>query len=282
MQPVYITDPSWQSTFPHLVEPLDDEWLAGLLLRCDEVNGWESGTTLAHLRSMSGSRQPVLIPHLIIPTELRLEYLAEWLALPVSSLRGTTYLSELTRCYSVLHPLPGDLRPTSSFRICPVCLAENRLLKRTLTLLHVSYCPWHEVMLLMTCQCGAPLRPFDLQTPPFTCYVCGRDWADLPRLSPTPERIAVTRQLLSCYEMFLNQGDPILVKYAFEAVAHTWEREIRHGWIPPAVNRPFRRSSSQSLASNGVHTLGPLVFNLVRYHLFYDPKVIFWGQEYWS
>ena len=38
MPTIYISDPEWQETFPHWVAPLQDEWLAGLLLRCDEVN----------------------------------------------------------------------------------------------------------------------------------------------------------------------------------------------------------------------------------------------------
>ena len=46
MQPVSITDPAWRTTFPLVVAPLAEEWLAGLLLRCDEVNRWDSGTTL--------------------------------------------------------------------------------------------------------------------------------------------------------------------------------------------------------------------------------------------
>jgi hypothetical protein len=43
MQPVLLDDPAWQTTFPHRVTPLHEEWLAGLLLRCDEVNHWASG-----------------------------------------------------------------------------------------------------------------------------------------------------------------------------------------------------------------------------------------------
>lgn len=86
--------------------------------------------------------------------------------------------------------------------------------------------PWHEVILLLTCQCGTPLRLFDPQTLPFTCRACGRDWADLPRVSPTPERIAVTRQLLSCYEYFSFCGNPVLMERAFHAVVHAWREEI--------------------------------------------------------
>lgn len=43
MKPITIDDPAWYTTFPHLVEPREDEWLPGLLLHCDEVNHWQSG-----------------------------------------------------------------------------------------------------------------------------------------------------------------------------------------------------------------------------------------------
>lgn len=86
------------------------------------------------------------LPYLSVPTHRQVEYIAELLALSVQEVRNTTYLPELIRCYDLLHPLPGDLKPSLTFRICPacLCLAEKRFLKRTLALLYVLYCPWHE------------------------------------------------------------------------------------------------------------------------------------------
>ncbi len=49
MQSIHIYESAWLTPFPHLVAPLHDEWFPGLLLRCDEVNRWSSGTTKAHL-----------------------------------------------------------------------------------------------------------------------------------------------------------------------------------------------------------------------------------------
>jgi hypothetical protein len=49
MRDIHIADPAWRTTFPHLVAPLPHEWLAGVLLRCDERNCWGSGTTLGHV-----------------------------------------------------------------------------------------------------------------------------------------------------------------------------------------------------------------------------------------
>lgn len=281
MNAIAFSDPGWQATFPHRVTPLYEEWFAGLLLRCDEANHWTSGTTFTCLKQVSSPNRPILLPQLSVPTADQVEYVAEWLALPVQEIRSTTYLPDLARCYGVPHPLPGDLRPSLTFRVCPECLVENRFLKRTLALLYVLYCPWHEVILLSTCQCGTSLRLFDQQAAPFTCRVCRRDWADLPRVSPTPERIAVTRQFLSCYEQFLSWGDPTLVKRAFHAVVHAWEEEIIRGRKLSAAKRSYRKSLYPHLESNHVHSLGPLVLNLVKYHLYYDPKVVFWGQDDW-
>jgi hypothetical protein len=53
MARIHLTDPAWQTTFPFLVEPREHEWLTGLLLHCDEVNHWGSGTTLAHICHMN-------------------------------------------------------------------------------------------------------------------------------------------------------------------------------------------------------------------------------------
>lgn len=146
MQAVSISDSAWPVTFPHLVTPLYDEWFAGLLLRCDEVNHWLSGTTVTMLRQASSPTKPIQLPHLSVPTQNQITCIAAWLALPVQTVRDTTYLQELARFYGVLHPVPKDLGPSPTFRICPECLREKRLLKRTLALPYVWFCPWHLVL----------------------------------------------------------------------------------------------------------------------------------------
>lgn len=42
---ILFGDPRWSTTLPHRVQPVPDEWLVGLVLRCDLVNGWAAGTT---------------------------------------------------------------------------------------------------------------------------------------------------------------------------------------------------------------------------------------------
>ncbi|HEY7348325.1 MAG TPA: hypothetical protein VH599_08410 [Ktedonobacterales bacterium] len=276
MQAVSLGDSAWTATFPHRVTPLYDEWFAGLLLRCDEVNHWPSGTTLTMLRQASSPTKLIQLPNLSVPTQYQIECMAVWLALPVQTVRDTTYLQELTKLYGVLHPVPKDLWPSLTFRICPECLRKNRLLKRTLALPHVWCCPWHEVTLLTRCQCGSPLRLFNQQALPFTCHVCRRDWADLPTVSPTPERIAITRQLLSCYEKFLIWGNPAMVEQAFYAIVQTWANEIKPGWrLPPEWFLWENRPRPSPASSNGVPSLSRLVFNLIKYHLYFDPRVVF-------
>ncbi len=51
MQRLSPGNPEWFSTLPQRVSPLADEWLPGLLLRCDEANEWSSGTTFRYLRA---------------------------------------------------------------------------------------------------------------------------------------------------------------------------------------------------------------------------------------
>ncbi len=279
MNTMAFSDPGWRATFPHRVTPLYEEWFAGLLLRCDEVNHWVSGTTWTSLKQATGSMRPPMLPSLSVPTHQQVEYIASLLDLPVQEVRNTTYLPELTRYYGLLHPLPGDLRPSLTFRVCPACLAEKHFLKRTLALLYVLYCPWHQVTLLSICQCGTPLRLFDLQALPFTCSACGKAWADLPKVSPTPERIAVTRQILSCYEYFYFCGNPVLMDKAFHAVVYAWQEEIIRERKFPPKRSDDPKSPYPRLASNQVPSLCFLVLNLVKYHLYNDPKVIFWGEE---
>jgi hypothetical protein len=115
MQSIPISDPAWLTTFPHRVAPLPDEWLAGLLLRSDEVNHWESRTTLTHLLAPGPEKfhrcWRTETPNLIViqSSALHLDSLAQLLALPTNMLIATTYHMELARLYSTLQPHPRFL-----------------------------------------------------------------------------------------------------------------------------------------------------------------------------
>lgn len=219
MQRVSIDDPAWRSTFPHPVAPLDDEWLAGLLLRCDEANHWESRTTFTHLwRSKNPRTYWNVYRNLIVPRMLNLDTLAYCLALPTTTLLATTYHVELANCFETSDPHPWQLTPSFSLRICPQCIEQERLLKRAWLLPHIRFCPLHYLELIGACQCGMSLELFYSYGQPFTCDACDLDWGKLPRISADPKRIELEQKYLSIYNFFFSQGNPLLLNRAWRLV----------------------------------------------------------------
>jgi len=90
MQMVSLDDPAWLTSFPHRVEPGDDEWFPGLLLRCDEVNHWGSGTTLRYLQASTRQQRFGPRSHMIVvPFPLR-QMLAHVVRLPQERILATT------------------------------------------------------------------------------------------------------------------------------------------------------------------------------------------------
>jgi hypothetical protein len=228
MHQVLIADLAWLTTFPHRVMPQDDEWLPGLLLRCDEVNHWESGTTLAHLRRTS-SRAPMSgQPSWIVVALPALECLSSLLAVALSQLLTTTYQAELARLYAPASPHPAQLRSSGAFQLCPVCIAQRRLLRRISVLPQIRCCPTHQVIYLETCQCGMKLHPFARQSSPFACPGCGLGWEQLPRVRAEPERLTAEGRVLSCYELFFSQGTPELLAHAVLTVRDRLKRSKVH------------------------------------------------------
>lgn len=229
MQILTLDDPEWLSTFPCLVMPLPEEWLGGLLLRCDERNFWESGATLNLLKQVSNWDTKVEVPQLMVPAQFSFEDLAGWNACSVDNLLATTYLVELRRCQEVSQPLPGDLCSTFTFRLCPKCLVDRRLLKRKHMLSGVMCCLSHRIALMSTCTCGTNLQLFQLGSRPFACLTCGKDWAELPVLRITEDQALYQERLLSCYELFLVKGntqmtDKVIRLFAYGAFSHPSSR----------------------------------------------------------
>ena len=70
MQPIFLDDPAWQTTFPHLVTPLYEEWLAGRvsLSSCDEAEHigellpWRLVYQPVFLTELRHNRWLVLVP----------------------------------------------------------------------------------------------------------------------------------------------------------------------------------------------------------------------------
>src|SRR5947209_2884797 len=222
MSQVVFTSPNWHTCFPHVAEPYPDEWFAGLLLRCDEMNHRESGTTRRYL--LRSTTHPGFGPgsSLIVIPEAMLISLAQRLAVSRECLLATTYACELARLYAPLRPHAGHLlghrkgvtippllerslgnRASATlvgFHICPICIAQARLLRRTAVLPHLKYCPTHHVAFHTHCTCGTPLILFCRGKLPFRCFTCGLDWAQLSHLRPSPDEMQRESDLWDLYE----------------------------------------------------------------------------------
>ena len=268
--------PSWSTTFPHLVTPKPDEWLPGLLLRCDEVNHWDSGTTVAHLRR-------AVYPHLskswfnvIAPKQLHLRYLSELLALSPSATLALTYQSEMERLSDIgdrhprIHRLLLQAQTSFRFSLCPECVADSRILPRSLMLPHLTVCQKHSAVLQTTCQCGSKLRLFSGNTAPFTCSACRVSWGKLPRIKASSEHLDQTRQISSYYTWFFSlETSELLVRVLRHLEVHGMEYDKEESfvvakgkWKPSQpISRPYAR---------GVLALGNVVSSLLRLNLSLD------------
>jgi hypothetical protein len=211
MARIHLADPAWKTTFPFLVEPRENAWLTGLLLHCDEVNHGGSGTTLTHIcrRNEKTAKSTSTV---IVPFGLELSVLADQLSVPLESIVATTYQRELARIYGVADPHALLLSTSFSFRLCPACVAEERLLTRTLVLPHSTICPRQQISLVNTCLCGTALRPFHWRVLPFRCFKGGLSWADLPQQEVDQRRIEIEKQLLSYYQFFWMYGTPVVLE----------------------------------------------------------------------
>lgn len=290
MSRIPLGSSAWQTTFPFLVAPLPNEWLAGLLLRCDEANRWGSGTTLGHVLHPESSRSALQSLSLILPTVVDLDLLAQALAIPLPALVATTYLVELARLYDVAQPHAKLLSSAVVFHLCPACIAEERLLSRLLTLPHITHCPQHQLSLVNTCRCGAPLRLFHRQARPFTCPKCALDWGELPRRAADPERIAVEQALLSYYTFFFTKGTPELLastlRLVYDSVVEQGEIRVplpETTTIPPAEGRSYQRTSALGYLVHALWQLnlspreilmyaGPLPWRSVKWTSFQCPE----------
>jgi hypothetical protein len=235
-----VTSPNWPTCFPHVVEPYPDEWFAGLLLRCDEINHRDSGTTRRYL--LRSTTHPGFGPgsSLIVIPEAMLIFLAQKLIVSKECLVATTFADALARLYAPLPPHAGQLlghrkgvtipplleksignRVSATlvgFHICPICIAQARLLRRTAVLPHLKYCPTHHVAFHTHCTCGTPLILFSRGQQPFTCFTCGLDWVQLPHI-PLAQREAKREQdLWALYDFFLAKGTNELKRSALSLV----------------------------------------------------------------
>jgi hypothetical protein len=288
---VQITDPAWETTFPHRVAPRAEEWLAGVLLRCDEANGWDRGRTLAYLLRTLQRPANLTQPGLVLPpSPAFLQVLAGWLAVPESALLATTYGAELTRLYERPDPPIQDMGVV--FHFCPACLAERRMLRRTCVLPHITCCPLHQVQLQSRCVCRERNPPpksdhpvFDAisladaifkhmdEAPvgqdlffsgkqPFTCHECGLDWAQFPRRSADPERLLLEQKILAWYDFFFSKGTRVVLQRTLQVINQTLKQRQKR-----SVKRLNGKTSLVTFSALERMSLGQLVDVLVSLEL---------------
>ena len=230
---ILFGDPRWSTTLPHRVQPVPDEWLVGLVLRCDLVNGWAAGTTARglHAHPISLTILGEKLGAFAYARTIDLSRLAGLLAVPVASLRQTTFEAGLERLRA-----PGQLTPRRivvgrPFRVCPECIISGRLIARSHALPMVYTCQEHETLLGHKCRCDSTLRPFH-GAAPFTCPNCSVSWADLPVHGADADTLALDARLLSLYRFFLERGGPDSIGNALRAVSDEMARRgIRR--LPP-------------------------------------------------
>jgi hypothetical protein len=251
-----LEDSKWLSTFPHLVTPLPGEWLPGLLLRCDEENGWSSGTT-ALLVSNHLQRRRLNAVDYVVAEHLNLIQLAEFLDLPSSALLDTTFRPALQRLYGRIHPLGLDLGLRLRPRICPACLDDARLFHFSLALPLVEHCPLHNLVFQRKCSCARPLKLFFPKTNPFTCPECRQDWSKLARISVSSSQRERETRYISFYTYFLTQESLGAIKRAYYLIEE--ERTLTFLLSPQRLSEPRRAPSFVETV------LEVLVMKLVNY-----------------
>jgi TniQ len=266
MEMVTFQDPAWHMTFPHRVGPRSEEWLAGLVLRCDEANHWPSGTTVTYLlHELYQQASAIKRLNIITPALIHLEGLSQVLAISVSTLLTTTYSQEMDRLSSTGLRMLIQRNHAFQLSLCPQCLSERGTLTRSLLLPHITACLQHRLVLQHTCPCGAALRLFSYQARPFACFTCGLDWSELPCVNADPESLLREQHLLSCYDFFFAHGTPSLVRNVLTLLAEYDQK--------PSSSTPTSYMGSLGpKVPRGRLVLGDVAFSMV--HLGITPQEI--------
>ena len=224
-QSISLADGRWYQSFPLVVSPHTDEWFAGLLLRCDEANLWESGGTVAHVLQATQRAYQKKSANLVLPAFRVIGQLAECLALPMEQVLATTFHTELARCYGTGSPHAAQLNRDLPLRICPSCVCSARLLRRSLVLTHLHFCPAHQAAFVSSCHCGSRLKLFDASTSPFVCSECQTDWGSLPSSLVRSDQMEQEHKVWSFYQFFFDQGTPQILTKTVQYIRHKMKAE---------------------------------------------------------
>jgi hypothetical protein len=252
--------PAWRragriqaAALPVVIAPIADELLLGVGLRCDLANGFTAGSTLTMTARFPSGPSTYGRPGFSVTGSVFDEpELAGLLGWPISQVRETTYRDALTRLFGpkVESKRLGRL---GSFRICPACISDFRLIRRETILPWVEQCPVHRIQLISDCSCGIPLRAHSSGQEPFHCPDCWSDWGSLPRVRLDPWEDLRQRRIIHAYRTLIVRGDDTLPARIASATELDGPRRWDYGWStrPFALERlnGLRKADLRSLAS---------------------------------
>jgi len=201
---ITLADERWYTTRPVIVQPEEDEWLGGFLLRCDQANCWNAGETVAHILQSTSTNY--FNP--LAPSPRHLWELGRLVGLPFEHMQKLTYQKELARLEGLIPRLL--LQPSHLFLlgVCPECIHQLHFIERTAILPFTWVCLEHELMLQYQCTCTTYLKSFPRGKPPFCCTNCGMDWQELPRVKASREAVQAEEAVRSFFSTLFAQGTP--------------------------------------------------------------------------
>lgn len=204
MPRITLQNENWHTTLPVIVEPDENEWFGGFLLRCDQANGWNAGETVSHILQSTSTKY--FNP--LAPSLQQLWDVGRVVGLSLDQMEKTTYHQEMKR-------LEGDisrllLQPYSSFtlKICPECVYQLHFIERTVTLPFAQVCLEHRLELQWQCTCKTFFKLFPRGKPPFCCVKCGLAWKDLPHKEASKADRENEEDLQNFFSVLFSQGTP--------------------------------------------------------------------------
>ena len=204
MPRITLADENWYTTLPVIVEPDEDEWLGGFLLRCDRANCWNAGETVAHLLHSTSTKH--FNP--LAPSRLHLWELGRMMSLSLAHMQKLTYQKELARLEGTIHRLL--LQPSNAFllAVCPECIYQLHFIEKAAILPFAQVCLEHELLLQYKCSCTTSLKLFSRGKLPFSCATCGMGWQELPRVKASRENMQAEETFRYIFSMLFTQGTP--------------------------------------------------------------------------
>lgn len=158
---------------------MEDEGLFGLTLRLDAASGFPCWTVARDAMPARSGVRVVTAAMWLAGTVWDLDYLARRSRIARERLRELTVWPELERLFPSGAPTVRALGTGMAVRVCPICWAERRLVRRTFFLPLIVGCPEHLVRLATACDCGEGLTRSDGPSGTPHCGRCGKTWASL-------------------------------------------------------------------------------------------------------